>query len=181
MEGILDFLVSATSLATIGFYAWSLKNHFTSQRMEWGARGISAAVILTAVLFLYLMWSQPQKVWAQVLGLMFELGAAFLFWWAISASRKARLRFAFDPALPHSILSEGPYRYFRHPFYTSYLLFWSGWALASWSVLSILPVIFFTVIYVMAAAKEERNFAASPLAEEYSQYKKKTGFLTPRL
>ncbi|KQV81331.1 isoprenylcysteine carboxylmethyltransferase family protein [Rhizobium sp. Root1220] len=181
MEFTLDCLISVTSIAIIGFYSWSLKGHFSSARMAWGARGISAAVIGTTVLFLYLMWTQPQVIWAQVLGLLIQIAAATLFWWAIWASRKARLRFAFDPALPHSIVSEGPYRYFRHPFYTSYLLFWSGWALASWSAWSVLPVLFFATAYVVAALNEEKKFDASSLAGAYREYKSRTGFFTPRL
>ncbi|WP_117192974.1 methyltransferase family protein [Rhizobium terrae] len=181
MQATLDATISIVSLTIIGFYTWSLKNHFNSQKMTWEARLISLGVILTAALFLYLHWTRPQVLWAQIVGLAVEIAAAILFWWAIWASRQARLRFAFDPALPHGIVSAGPYRYLRHPFYSSYLLFWSGWALASWSIWSALPVIFFATAYVMAARKEERNFEASPLANEYRQYKRRTGFFMPRI
>ncbi|MGK6314537.1 methyltransferase family protein [Neorhizobium sp. DT-125] len=181
MQTIFDVVITITSLTIIGFYTWSLKNHFTSAGMTWKARLVSAGVILTAVLFLYLTWTGPQVLWAQVVGLILEIAAAALFWWAIWASRRASLRFAFDPTLPHGIVSEGPYRYLRHPFYSSYLMFWTGWAVACWSIWSPFPVIFFAILYVTAARMEERNFEASQLADEYRQYKRKTGFFTPRI
>ncbi|MBP1843014.1 protein-S-isoprenylcysteine O-methyltransferase Ste14 [Rhizobium petrolearium] len=182
MQGILDTLITITSITVISFYTWSLKNHFTSVAMTWRARLISAAVILTTLLFLYLQWTGTQLLWVQTVGLIIEIAAAALFWWAIWASRQARLRFAFDPALPHGIVSDGPYRYLRHPFYSSYLMFWSGWALASWSsIWSPVPVIFFAIVYIAAARMEERNFETSQLADEYREYKRRTGFFIPRI
>jgi protein-S-isoprenylcysteine O-methyltransferase Ste14 len=180
MHILLDLIISIASLTIVGFYAWSLRGHFNSPKMEAGAKLISVVVIVTTAFFLYLVWSGAQTRWVQIVGLGFELGAASLFWWAVSASRKARLRFAFDPEYPDSLVTDGPYRYLRHPFYTSYLLFWCGWALASWSIWSILPVLFFTIVYVIAARNEERKFSLSPLASEYEAYRRKTGFLTPR-
>lgn len=180
MENTFDLIVTIVSLTIIGFYTWSLKGHFTSDKMEWGAKALSAAVIFTSLLFTYLVWTEQQRIAVQAIGLLLEIAAAALFWWAIWASRRARLRFAFDPELPHSIVSDGPYRYLRHPFYTSYLLFWSGWALASWSAWSILPVLFFAAVYVFAARREESRFAASSLAGDYIQYKNRTGFFAPR-
>lgn len=180
MSFAFDLAVSIVSLLVVGFYTWSLRGHFSSPKMEIGAKVISAGVILTTVFFLYLTWFEGQLVWTQVVGLAIEIAAAALFWWAISASRKARLRFAFDPAHPHSIVSDGPYKYLRHPFYTSYLMFWSGWALASWSVWAILPVVFFVIVYATAARNEEKNFSASPLGPEYEAYRRRTGFFLPR-
>ena len=180
MDVLIDAAVSALSLLIVGFYAWSLKGHFSSPRMPRGAKIISAAVIATSLFFLFQLWSQPQPPLAQATGLCIEILAGLLFFWAMKASRTARLRFAFDPENPHSIVSGGPYKYLRHPFYTSYLLFWAGWALASWSIWGIVPVVFFTATYVMAARGEERNFSNSDLAADYHAYRAQTGFLFPK-
>ncbi|WP_027664330.1 methyltransferase family protein [Rhizobium leguminosarum] len=179
MQFLLDFIISITSLTIVGSYAWSLRGHFNSPKMEAGAKLITVGVIATTAFFLYQVWSGTQMLWVQGVGLGFEIGSAGLFWWAVSASRQARLRFVFTLDHPDSLVTDGPYRYLRHPFYTSYLLFWSGWALASWSIWSILPVLFFTVVYVIAARNEERKFSLSPLASEYEAYRRKTGLLTP--
>lgn len=177
----LQILVSLVSIAIVGFYTWSLRGHFSSAQMAPGAKTISAAVAATTVLLLDLTWTETRPPFFQLIGVGIELAAACLFWWAISVSRSARLRFAFDPEHPDSIVMTGPYRYLRHPFYTSYLIFWSGWGIATWSIWAIVPVIFFTVVYVLAAKDEERKFSLSPLAIEYDVYRKNTGFLAPRL
>jgi len=181
MEIALDIVISVVSLAVVAAYTWSLRGHFSSKKMPDGAKVISLVVTTTTIAFLFLMWSQTQPLWAQTAGLALELGAAALFWWAITASRKARLRFAFDHENPDSLVTTGPYAYLRHPFYTSYLMFWSGWALATASVWSIVPVAFFVAIYVSAARNEERKFSATALAPEYEDYRRRTGFLWPRL
>jgi protein-S-isoprenylcysteine O-methyltransferase Ste14 len=98
----------------------------------------------------------------------------------VAASRTARLRFAFDPEGPRGLVTEGPYGYVRHPFYTSYLMFWLGWAVATGALLAALPVLLFGVIYVTAARAEERLFLASDMAGAYARYRSRTGFLLPR-
>ncbi|HUH50403.1 MAG TPA: methyltransferase, partial [Mycoplana sp.] len=129
METALDIAVTGVSVIVVGFYTWSLRGHFSSPRMPTGMKVVSAAVTLTTLCFLYLLWSRQQPVAAQLVGLGLEIAATVLFWWAISASRKARLRFAFDPDKPDSLVTIGPYRLVRHPFYTSYIIFWTGWAI----------------------------------------------------
>ena len=181
MQLALDILVSAVSLAVVGCYTWSLRGHFASPKMPPGALLISAVVVLTSLFFLFLVWTQDQASQAQVIGIAIEVAGAALFWAAISASRKARLRAAFDEVHPHGIVTGGPYRYLRHPFYASYLIFWSGWAIAAWSAWTLLPVATFAIIYAVAARAEEKKFSATPLAREYEAYKSRTGFFWPRL
>ncbi|HVK90850.1 MAG TPA: isoprenylcysteine carboxylmethyltransferase family protein [Mycoplana sp.] len=180
METALDLAVTGMSIVVIAFYVWSLRGHFSSASMPSAMRVVSAAVTLTTLVFLYLIWSRLQPVGGQLVGLGLEIVAALLFWWAISASRKARLRYAFDPDKPDSLVTVGPYRLVRHPFYTSYIIFWAGWAVATWTLWSILPVLAFVVIYVVAAKGEEAKFAATPLAAEYAAYRRRTGFLVPK-
>jgi protein-S-isoprenylcysteine O-methyltransferase Ste14 len=180
MQLVFDLVISAVSVLVIASYSWSLRGHFASSKMPAGAKVISAGVAATSVYFLYLVWSQNQSIAAQVAGLCVQLAGAALFWAAISASRKARLRFAFDPENPHGIVTDGPYRYLRHPFYTSYLLFWSGWAIAAWSAWTILPVAIFAAIYVTAALAEEKKFLGTSLAGDYEAYKARAGFFWPR-
>jgi protein-S-isoprenylcysteine O-methyltransferase Ste14 len=182
MQLALDLVVSAVSILVIASYSWSLRGHFaTPDKMPPGAKLLFSMATATSLLFLYLLWSEHQATPLQIVGLTIELGGAALFWSAIAASRTARLRFAFDEEQPHSLVTDGPYKYLRHPFYSSYLVFWSGWAIATWSLWTFLPVAIFTVIYVVAAQSEERRFSASPLARDYEAYKRRAGFLWPRI
>ena len=181
MQVALDILVSAVSLTVVGCYTWSLRGHFASPKMPPGAWLISAVVVVTSLFFLFLTWTQYQKAQAEIIGIAVELAGAALFWSAIAASRKARLHAAFDEVQPHSIVTGGPYQYLRHPFYASYLIFWSGWAIAAWSSWTLLPVATFAILYVIAARAEEKKFSTTPLAVEYEAYKSRTGFFWPRL
>ena len=181
MELILDILISALSIVVIGQYTWSGRGHFHSERMPRGALLISLVVLLTAFFFLYLTWAQPQPVAAQVAGFVHQLLSWWLFWRTIAASRDARLRLAFDEGAPRGLVTDGPYRYFRHPFYVSYVMFWAGWTLALWSLPALLPFVIVVTLYVIAARMEERKFAGTPMAAEYEAYRQRTGFFWPNL
>lgn len=180
-EFILDAVISTVAIGVIAQYAWSLKAHFTSPKMPSGARIISAAVALTGLLYMLALWKIEQPAAAQITGLFVQLLSIALFWWAISASKKARLRFAFDKEAPASLLQDGPYAYVRHPFYTSYILFWTGWAAAVWTLWAVLPLAFLIAVYVRAARDEESNFAATPFAAQYAQYRRRAGLFWPKL
>jgi len=177
---MLDITVTVVSLVIVGQFTWALRAHFSSKKVPAGTVLISVTVVTTTLIYLLLVWWETQPWIASVSGVIIQLGAAWLFWSAISASREARLRLAFDEENPDSIVSTGPYRYVRHPFYTSYLIFWIGFAVAAWHMW-VFPFLFvLTVIYVVAALGEQKKFANSGLAEAYADYCRRTGFFWPR-
>jgi protein-S-isoprenylcysteine O-methyltransferase Ste14 len=181
MEFAADVLVSAVGVAVIALYIWSTRGHFVSERMPLGAKLISAVVIVSAGTFLYLTWAVVQPLWAQLAGVLLQLMSTALFFATITASRQARLRFAFDPAPPHGLVRSGPYRFVRHPFYASYLVFWIGWALAVWSAWAVVNLAVLAILYVVAARSEERRFAGTALAGEYEAYRAQAGLFWPRI
>jgi protein-S-isoprenylcysteine O-methyltransferase Ste14 len=181
MELVLDLIVSAVSIIVVGQYTWAGKGHFSSDKMPLGAMLISLVVLVTTFLFLYLTWTQSQPVAAQLAGLALQLFSWWLFWQAIGASRSGKLRLAFDEAGPRSLVTSGPYRFVRHPFYTSYIIFWAGWTLGLWSVIALFPFAILVVIYVVAARIEEDKFSGTPMAAEYEAYRRKTGFFWPKI
>src|SRR5690349_18696746 len=140
MDLILDLIVTVVSLSVIVQYSWSLKAHFNSPKMPTGTVVISVVVLTTAAIFVALLWIESQPALATLVGLVLEGLALWLFWAAIKASRAARLKMAFDVQNPHGLVTTGPYRYLRHPFYTSYLIFWVGWVIATWSPWSLPPL-----------------------------------------
>jgi protein-S-isoprenylcysteine O-methyltransferase Ste14 len=176
---ILDSIVSGISLVVIATWIWSIKAHFKSTEMPAGAKLISALVIASAVFLLFLVWRNDQPVQAKVAGIVLQLLSYALFWAAIGATRSAALLAAFTPLAPHSLVTSGPYRFVRHPFYSSYLLFWVGLAICTWSVWALVPLTGMFVTYLQAAMDEERKFGQTALAKDYSQYMAKTARFIP--
>ena len=162
-------------------YGRALRTHFRSPKMPTGTVVISVVVTATTVVFLALLWLESQPLLAQIVGLAVQCAGVWLFFAAIRASREAELKMAFDVANPHGLVTTGPYKYLRHPFYTSYLVFWIGWAIATWAAWSLIPLVAITVIYVIAALGEEQKFARTEMAGAYDDYRRQTGFFWPRL
>ncbi|MEP0942397.1 MAG: isoprenylcysteine carboxylmethyltransferase family protein [Rhizobiaceae bacterium] len=178
---MFDFLASLLGWLLIACQAWSVKYHFNVQKMPVGAKLISLLVFLSGILLTYLAFSFGQPMAAQIVGVVLLAGSLSLFWRTISESKKARLLAAFDDDLPHGLLTTGPYRYVRHPFYTSYILHWVGWAVAAWHIWALVPAIAMVTTYWVAARDEEAKFNRTEMSQAYSDYRAKTGRFFPKL
>ena len=90
------------------------------------------------------------------------------------------MQLAHSAGSPECLHVDGPYAVVRHPFYSSYLLFWIGTAIIAgpvqWILVSIL-----LLWYVVLARHEERRFEATALIAAYRQYSRRTGMLVPKL
>jgi protein-S-isoprenylcysteine O-methyltransferase Ste14 len=113
-------------------------------------------------------------------GTAFFAGAIVLLWRShvdLGRNFSATLRIASQ----HSLVTNGVYRYIRHPMYTAHLL-WaiaqglllSNW-LAGWAFL-VLSV----PLYIIRIPKEEQMMIEH-FGEEYREYKNRTGRLIPRI
>jgi len=181
MQSFLDIAVITLGWAMIASFAWSMKNHFVVAGFPLGARLVSLAVFGCGMALTWTLAVTEQPLPYLVAGLAAQAAAGGLFWWAIASSRRARLRFIFDADKPASLVTDGPYRMIRHPFYASYLLFWAGWSLSSASLWAVAILAYFAFAYTVAAKEEEDNFASSPLADEYRRYRRTAGRFLPRL
>jgi protein-S-isoprenylcysteine O-methyltransferase Ste14 len=105
----------------------------------------------------------------------------FLFWWAIRTNLKKPLSIAFTDYKPIHIVTEGPYRYIRHPLYTSYMIAWLGVPVVLGSAAAFIPGIILFYYYYKAAKLEENQFSLSEMKENYEIYRSNTGMFFPRL
>lgn len=179
-QTILDIASIILGLFVVGQFTWAMRFHFTTEKMALAAKLISVISIAMIALFIYLLMTRVQPIVAHGVGILMMIGASMLFVSAIRASKKARLWYAFEGRSPSTLVTDGPYRYLRHPFYVSYLVLWCGWALTTFSLVSILPVMIIALVYVRAAKGEEATIAASPLAHDYAAYKRRAGFFWPK-
>lgn len=181
MQLALDILLTALGILVIGSHAFVGKGHFKSRQMPAGANLVSAAVLTTLAVFLLLLWTNEAPLAAQIVALILEALSLWLFFRTIAASREGALHFAFDVDNPVSLVTSGPYRYVRHPFYTSYLTFWTGLALGTWSPWAIPVLILMFVLYTVAARGEEGKFSRTDMSEDYAAYRARTGMFWPKL
>jgi protein-S-isoprenylcysteine O-methyltransferase Ste14 len=137
--------------------------------------GLAAALQIAALAGRRVDW--PSFVPA--LGLY--LAAAALYLWTAWTTRRRRLSIAFSADRPEFLLSDGPYRMIRHPFYTSYMLYWTAGLVATWRPWLAPAVALMGGCYLWAARREERKFAQSPLAAAYRAYQAATGMFVPKL
>lgn len=80
----------------------------------------------------------------------------------------------------HRLIRSGPYASVRHPIYTGMLLAAAGTALVIGEWRGVLAVVVIWAAHSRKALREEK-LLTTELGEEYVSYRRRTGFLFPRL
>ncbi len=180
MNVFLDFSTGSFALAYFLMISAATKQHFVSDRYPVGMYLISTLSLVGIFTFL---WQAFLGNLVSYIGPLVLMAAAFaLFLWAARHSARIRLPLAFDdtPRID-GIITTGPWRFVRHPFYVSYILFWAGcaWGTRHMSSLVVLGTLAF--IYGYSAIREERALRKSRLGDEYLAYSQSAGFFLPKL
>ncbi|NEO89535.1 MAG: isoprenylcysteine carboxylmethyltransferase family protein [Moorea sp. SIO3G5] len=115
------------------------------------------------------------------MGLSIYISSLVLFWWAVKTTKDKPLSLCYSHDLPNHIVTTGPYKVIRNPFYTSYLLPGVAGILVTNQLWLILTVVVMFVPYYKVARQEESKFLASSFADEYKVYKESTGMFLPKL
>jgi protein-S-isoprenylcysteine O-methyltransferase Ste14 len=84
-----------------------------------------------------------------------------------------------DAFVPTEMVTSGPYRYVRHPLYSSNLLLMSGLFLLSGSLWLVANLLLMAIFYGIAMSREEA--ALSDRFSQYREYCRITGRLLPKL
>lgn len=172
-------------LAVFGLFGWGLACYFKpvpGAVRPPGLRLIKAGGLAGVAVQLVGLCRVPAESPATVAAAMLLLGlAAVIFGAARRAHRDERPGLAFTSAVPAQLVVAGPYRWVRHPFYLSYLLGWTGGAVAAPQPWGTLPVPVMAALYYAAARDEERRLLASPLGDAYRRYQAASGMFLPRL
>lgn len=116
------------------------------------------------------------------LGTVLCIAAIALFGLTVGAHRVALPMWHQPNDPPVELVTWGPYRYVRHPFYTSYYLYFGALLLSapSWPIVAASAYGF--LILNHTAAKEERELCASAYGADYRAFMARTGrFLSPLL
>ena len=121
----------------------------------------------------------PVPVWLRWTGVGFGLIAGLLIIWTFRNLGK-NLTDTVVTRKEHTLVTTGPYRWVRHPFYTSAALsiLAASLAAANWFFFVMGCVMF--VLLVIRTRKEEENLITR-FGDDYRNYMRRTGRFVPRL
>jgi protein-S-isoprenylcysteine O-methyltransferase Ste14 len=124
-----------------------------------------------------LRWA-AESAWLRVSGSFFTFVGALIATWArYSLGRywSARVTLKID----HQLIRSGPYAYVRHPLYSGLLLAMAGTAVVVGEWRAVVGVLLGLIEFSRKAAKEEA-LLSTEFGDQYQEFRKHTGFLTPR-
>ena len=175
----------------IGIYH-RLKSQASGERLNRRAEGIFILVTLRPIglaaglgLFAYMInpawmqWSSlPLPTWLRWMGVGLGVPAAVLMI-AVFRTLGTNLTDTVVTRRQHSLVTTGPYRWVRHPFYVSFALAVTANALvtANW-YLALTSLIGFTLIVIRTKTEEEKLIER--FGDQYTDYMKNTSRFLPR-
>jgi protein-S-isoprenylcysteine O-methyltransferase Ste14 len=128
---------------------------------------------------LYLGYGKPIPLWNAIGSAVLLCMALSLYEWARRAIKDRHFHIAWTGEVPDELCEAGPYRYVRHPLYSSYILAFAS-VLAAFPTLAFLAIFLANVaLFTHAAFSDERSIAASAIAADYASYKAKTCMFLP--
>lgn len=119
--------------------------------------------------------------WNAVAGGALMAGAIALYEWARHTIRNRGFHIAWTGEVPAAVCEAGPYRFIRHPLYTSYILAFAAQLAALPSFWTVAIFLFNASLFVHAAFDDERSLSHSGLAADYAGFRCRTGMFLPRL
>lgn len=181
-QTLVHWLLAASAAGAVVFFAMGLTSYFDRPRFRpaW-VRVIHTLGTALSVTQLVLVLSLPPRgeVWASA-GIVMYLVAVTVFLSAIESGRRTRLQRAFiDEPLPDRLITEGPYRWIRHPFYLGYILGALAAPVATESLALAVIAAIMIAISVTAAIHEERVWLKSSHADAYRAYRARTAMFIP--
>lgn len=126
------------------------------------------------------LWGGSVPVWNAVAGGVLMAGAIALYEWARRTIWKRGFHIAWTGEVPGELCEDGPYRFIRHPLYTSYIVAFAAQLAALPSLWTVAIFLLNAGLYVHAAFDDERSLAKSALAPAYAEYKRRTGMFLLR-
>ncbi len=180
MSGVMDRAVMLVSaMFCFASFIWGMSQHFrrtgkpTRAMMLTALLGTGSAGLQIAAL------ATRRILWIGIALLLYG-ASAMLFWRAVRVTR-GKLAACGQGCVSGEVIQAGPYRYIRHPFYTSYNLAWiAGFIATGWWPLAIAAGAM-AWLYERSARQEEQGFLGTAMADEYLRFMRRTGRYLPAL
>ena len=180
-ETLVHWLLAGSAAAAVTFFAVGLTLYFErSPRPAWvlAAHYFSMVLALLQVAGAFFLPTRADAFVA--LGVVMYAMSILLYLAAIEAAQRTRLQRSFiDHPLPDRLITDGPYRWVRHPFGAGYLLGALAAPVAIADLRMWLIAVPLMAMTIYAAMREERVWLTSPRGDEYREYRRRTGMFVP--
>jgi protein-S-isoprenylcysteine O-methyltransferase Ste14 len=188
------FLLFAGLLAVRGYFGWRARQAGLSPTFSDGGEpeqkgasprllGIIIALSLLALLVSYAVspgrWSFPLPGWLRWLGAALGASSLPLQVW-VHATFEQQWLAAARSGKSHVLITQGPYRWVRHPLYAALMLFFMGVSLVS-AFLPFLLLAFLSMPLLHRAAVSEEAEMRRRFGEEFERFAGRSGRFVPRL
>lgn len=179
---VAHWLLVFAAAGAVSFFFVGLPSYLErrADRPLW-VRGVHDAGLLLALVQLggvFLL--APRSESAAAAGIILYTVSVAIFLSAMEAASGTRLQRSFiDHPVPDRLITHGPYRWVRHPFYMGYMIGALAPVVAIASVWIAAISVATTAIVVVAALREERVWLASPRADAYREYQQRTAMFFP--
>ncbi len=141
--------------------------------------------ITTMVFWIYSSFLVVQSVLVinpiTIFFVLINFTSLLLFAWTYRTTSQFKFDNIFTHRAPQQIINTGPYRFIRHPYYTSYMINYLSILFISQSILLIIPIALIIVLYYFATQNEEELILNSEHKNLYGEYKEKTKRFVPFL
>jgi protein-S-isoprenylcysteine O-methyltransferase Ste14 len=118
-------------------------------------------------------WTDVSVVWAVPATVLTLLSYAFVHW-AMVVNRYAETGVRIQSDRGHEVVTTGPYRFVRHPFYIGIIIVSLLYPLAIGSLWAFVPEVGICLLFVVRTAAEDRTLQAE--LPGYAEYTRKTRY-----
>lgn len=177
------FIIVFANLSFIGLLPFLFFRRDGSFNFRWWLTGLpffTTAVGITATRFeVVAQWQGlPEGVFA-VPATLLVLASMTMIGWTVGSHRVPLALWHQDNDAAVQIVSWGPYRYVRHPFYAAFLMTQAAGFLVAPQLITAIGFGYAVVALSLTARREEARLLASGLGAEYRSYMTRTGRLLP--
>lgn len=125
-------------------------------------------------------WSAlPLPSWLRLFGFLITLAGLMLFIWVLRSLGK-NFSTTLTIQRDQTLVTQGPYRWVRHPMYTSFVLLWVGYFLLSTNWFIGLTGILGFILAIVVRTPIEEQMMIERFGDEYIAYMSITGQYLPR-
>lgn len=180
-QTLIHWLLAGASAASVMFFAVGLTSYFErSPRPLWVLAVHYLSVILALLQVAGVVLITPRSDAFAGIGIAMYSLSVTIYLAAIEAAKRTRLQRSFiDHPLPDRLITDGPFKWVRHPFGAGYLIGALAAPIAIPDARIFVMAIPLIATTLLAAARDERVWLSSPRADEYREYRRKTGMFIP--